>query len=76
MTEFWNSVVTIVIATIGIAGLAVLVSKQANTSQVLGAGGQAVSGLLQTALSPVTGAVGTQGLAGGFGFQSTGANFL
>ena len=61
MTEFWNSVVTILLAIIGIAGLAVVVSKQANTSQVLQTGGQAFSGALGTALSPITGGGGALG---------------
>jgi hypothetical protein len=75
MTEFWNSVVTISIAIIGIAGLAVLVSKQANTAQVLQAGGQAASGFLGTALSPVTMTGGGTGLPN-LSFPGTGASFL
>jgi hypothetical protein len=72
MTEFWNSVVTIVVAIVGIAGLAVIVSKNADTANVLTAGGQATSGLLATALSPVTGGgVGTSS-----GLPNLGANFL
>lgn len=72
MTEFWSSVVTIVIAIVGIAGLAVIVSKNAQTGQVLQAGGTAVSGLLSTALSPITGAgVGTSS-----GLPNLGASFL
>jgi membrane DNA delivery protein len=71
MTEFWNSVVTIAIAIIGIAGLAVIVSKQSNTSGVLTAGGSAASSFLSTALSPVTGNQSNFG-----GFSNTGASFL
>ena len=66
MTEFWNSVVTIVVAIVGIAGLAILVSKNADT-----AGGKATSELLQTALSPVTGGSGTVS-----GLPSFGASYL
>jgi len=73
MTEFLNSVVTIVIAIVGIAGLAVLVSKQANTSQVLSTGGSAVSGILQTALSPVTSGGGIGSVAQ---MPNIGASFL
>lgn len=64
MTEFWNSVVTILIAIIGIAALALIVSRQSNTTGVLTAGSQAFSGALATALSPVTGA-SSGGLGGG-----------
>lgn len=59
MTEFWNSVVTILVAIIGIAGLAVVLSRQSNTTGVLQAGGQAFSGALGTALSPITGGGGS-----------------
>jgi hypothetical protein len=52
--NFWNSVITILVAIIGIAVLAVLVSRNAQTPAVLKAGGDAFSGLLKTALSPVT----------------------
>lgn len=55
-----SSVVTVLTAIIGVAFIAVLVSKNADTSNVIGAGGRAFSGALGTALSPVTG-------GGGFG---------
>lgn len=70
MTEFWNSIVTILIAIIGIAGLAVLVSKNADTKGVLQAGGNAFDGALKTALSPVTNSTGS------FGIPSQGASFI
>lgn len=75
MNEFWNSVVTISIAIIGIAGLAVLVSKQADTANVLNAGGSAASGFLKTALSPVTMTGGGTGLPN-LTFPGSGASFL
>lgn len=74
MTEFWNSVVTIVLAIIGIAGLAVILSKNSNTTGVLQAGGSSVGNLLGVALSPVTGSGST-----GFGNSlslANGAGFL
>lgn len=49
-----TSVVTVATAIIGVAIIAVLVSKNANTSAVLNAGGSAFSNALGTALSPVT----------------------
>lgn len=58
-----NSLVTIATAIIGVAILAVLVSRNANTAGVLGAAGKAFSGALSTALSPVAGS--------GFGFAPT-----
>jgi len=56
-----TSVVTVLTAIIGVAIIATLVSKNANTSQVLQAGGQAFSSALGTALSPVTGSSFTGG---------------
>jgi hypothetical protein len=50
-----TSTVTILTAIIGVAIIAVLVSKQANTVNVLGAGQRFFSGTLGTALSPITG---------------------
>ena len=61
-----TSVVTVLTAIIGVAIIAVLVSKNANTSGVISAGGSAFSQALGTAISPVTG--------GSFGsFSSLGA---
>ena len=63
-----TAVVSILMAIVGVAIIAVLVSKNANTTGVLQAGGSAFSGALGTALSPVTG--------GGFGsFTGGGAGF-
>lgn len=53
-----TSIVTVLMAIIGVAIIAVLVSKNAQTGAVLNAGGQAFSGVLGTALGPVTGAQG------------------
>lgn len=53
-----TSIVTVLMAIIGVAIIAVLVSKNANTSGVLSAGGNAFSGVLGTALGPVTGGSG------------------
>lgn len=58
-----SSIVTVTTAIIGVAIIAVLVSKNAQTSQVIGAGGSAFSQALGTAISPVTG-------GNGFGFPS------
>ena len=53
--QLLTSVVTVITAIIGIAFLAVLVSKSAATAQVITAGGSALSSVLKTALSPVSG---------------------
>lgn len=55
MDRLTESVVTIAVAIIGLATLAVLVSRNANTSGVIKAAGQAFSGSLGVAISPVAG---------------------
>jgi uncharacterized membrane protein YbjE (DUF340 family) len=50
-----TAIVTILTAIIGVAIIAVLLSKQANTTNVIGAGSQGFSNMLAAALSPVTG---------------------
>lgn len=62
--QLFNSITTIVLAIIGVAILAVIVSRNANTSGVISAAGGAFSKDLGTALSPVTGS--TLGSTGGF----------
>lgn len=63
MDKLTEAGVTILMAIIGVAILAVLVSRQSNTTGVLSAFGTAFSGILGTAVSPVTGT----GYTGGFG---------
>ena len=48
------------LAIVGVATLAVIVSKNSNTSGVLSAGGSAFSSALGTALSPITGSTNSQ----------------
>ena len=66
-SQLINSLVTIAVAIIGVAIVAVLVSRNAQTSQVIGAASTGFSGALGTALSPVTGSSGLGNLnLGGF----------
>jgi hypothetical protein len=53
-----NSLTTIAVAIVGIAIIATLVSKNAQTPQVLTAAGGALSTDIQAAVSPVTGGGG------------------
>jgi hypothetical protein len=53
-----NSIVTVLAAIIGVAILAVLVSKNSQTTNVITAGSRGFSQVLGTALSPVTGGGG------------------
>lgn len=57
-----ETVVTIAVGIIGLATLAVLVSRNANTSGVISAAGNAFTGVLGVAVSPVTG--GGTGISG------------
>lgn len=57
MNSIAEPIVTIATAIIGVAILAVLVSNNAQTSNVLGAFGNMFSNMLSAATGPVTGAV-------------------
>lgn len=69
-----SSIVAILTAIIGVAIIAALVSKNAQTPQVLQAAGTAFSGILGSALGPITGngsslggmSQGVSGLSGEF----------
>ena len=56
MNTFFEAIVTIAIAIVGLATVSVLVSKKAQTPAVIQAGGSAFSNALAVAESPVTGA--------------------
>lgn len=62
-----TSVVTVLTALVGVAIIAVIVSKQANTAGVIQAGASGFAQDLQAAVSPVTG-------GSGFGSGFTGLN--
>lgn len=55
MSSAGEQVATIATAIVGVAILAVLVSKNANTAGVIKSAGSAFSSALATAVSPVTG---------------------
>jgi PRD1 phage membrane DNA delivery len=55
MNELTMSLTSIALAIVGVATLAVLVSRNSNTSGVVQATGAAFSGALSTAISPITG---------------------
>lgn len=58
------AVVTVLTALIGVALIATLVSKNANTAGVLGAGGSSFATALGAATGPVSGGFGFGGLSG------------
>lgn len=56
MNRLGEEIATILMAIIGVAILAVIVSKNANTAAVIKSGSEGFSKALATAISPVTGA--------------------
>lgn len=55
MNSLWSGVITIAVAIVGVAIVATLVSKNAQTPQVLQAAGNAFSNALNAATRPVSG---------------------
>jgi hypothetical protein len=55
MNRVTESVVTIIVAIIGLATLAVILSQRATTVGVINAGSKGLMGLIGTAVSPITG---------------------
>lgn len=77
MNQLTEGAVTILMAIVGVAILAVLVSKNANTTGVLQALGSFFGNSLAVATGPVTGSVATPNLSyptnsGGFSLPSLG----
>lgn len=66
-SNFMGQLVVVLTGIIGVAMLAVLVSKNANTSQVINSGGNALTNFLATAVSPVTGGGPTGQMGNSFG---------
>lgn len=59
-----SSVVTVAVAIVGLAIIATLVSKNANTANILTAGGRSFSGALTAAEGPVLGGFSGLNVAG------------
>jgi hypothetical protein len=72
--ELITSIVTVLTAIVGVAIIAVLVSKNANTAGVIKAGGSAFGSSLATALTPITGGSGSAGIGSGLGIGFGGAS--
>lgn len=64
MDSLLESVVTVALAIVGIAALAVLVSGRAQTANIIGASGGAFAESLQAAEAPVLSGVEAPGLSG------------
>lgn len=72
MNSAVTAIVTIATAIIGLAILSVIVSKNANTAGVIGAGGSALAQDIGAAVAPVTG--GSFGLGSPIGAVNFGAS--
>lgn len=72
MDHLTNAAVSVMIAIVGLATIAVLVSRNANTSGVVTASGNAFSNALAVAESPVTGG-GMNSFSGFGGMTGVGA---
>jgi hypothetical protein len=58
MNDLWSGIITIAVAIVGVATLSVIVSKNANTSQVIQAATGGFAQDLSAAVSPVSGSTG------------------
>lgn len=70
MRPFAEGLITIVLAIVGLAALAALISRKSNTAGVIQAAASGVANMTGVALSPVTGASMSYHLdypSGGFG---------
>lgn len=67
MSQLTEAILTIATAIIGVAILAVLVSRNSNTSGVLASFGQMFANMLSAATGPVTGKAATPNVGGGMG---------
>jgi len=56
--DFWGTLSAVALAIVGVAILALVVSRNSNTTGVIQATGQAFQASLATAISPVTGSPG------------------
>jgi len=67
LNETWSGIVTVLLAIVGVAIVAVLVSQQAQTSGVISAAARGFAADIEAAVSPVTGsnALGGMTLSGG-----------
>jgi hypothetical protein len=74
MNDFWTSIVTVATAIVGLAIIAVLVSNNAQTSNVIQSAAGGFAADLSAAVSPITGATGSGfgGSAFNFGGFSSG----
>lgn len=77
MNQLVNSMTVLLSAIIGVAILSVLVSRNSNTTGVIGAASQGFSGILSAAEGPVMGTGAGMGLGslGSNGYGNGGFNF-
>lgn len=69
MSDAFTQIISVAIAIVGLAIVAVILSKQANTANVITASGKALGGAIGAAVSPITG-------GGGFSSGAYGDNLM
>ena len=69
MNSLWSGIVTIAVAIIGVAIVAVIVSRNAQTPQVLQAAGGAFAKALNAATGPVSGMGSSMSISPAFGYM-------
>lgn len=57
--DFWGTASAVLLAIVGVATLALIVSNNSQTTQIISATGNAFSNALGVAVSPVTGGAGS-----------------
>lgn len=70
--ELFRGIFTVATAIIGVAIIAVLVSRNANTAGVISSAGSALAQNIGAAVSPVTGGSSFGGFSGGAGLGNVG----
>ena len=73
MGNFWNTITAVATAIVGLAVIATLVSRNANTSGVITAASTGFSGAIRAATGPVTGSSGLTGFDFSGGMTMLGA---
>lgn len=69
LNEAWSGIITVLMAIVGVAIIATLVSKNAQTAQVIGAASQGFGADISAAVSPV---VGNANVLGGMTLSNPG----
>jgi hypothetical protein len=76
MSSIGPGIITVIVSVIGLAMVAVLVSNQAQTGQVINQSGTALSNIIKAAVAPVSGGNNLFGALSSSSYGSTLGNML